>query len=250
MVDYTASGNKFCTHFVFNTMKLFEYNWLSSKWVDFEYKKFTLLAYLQHVDSKYSQSKVYPYLQLLKSQLDDLLLIRRNFENFDPNAVQKMLYGDDYRRCADSDEMEIIRSVVDFALPRLENSIGNGLEIEDLVRNSVRFEPVGVIPVERREGYLIFNTAKLNRIYRYELRRIEPGADDEIHSAQLKTWFIESQSCSPFGAYTDIKYNMIKRDPSLPNPATYVVASSLSVPYTETLVPIGRKLLYDRIIAR
>lgn len=231
-------------------MKLFEYNWLSSKWVDFEYKKFTLLAYLQHVGDKYNQSKVYPYLQLLKGQLDDLLLMRQTFENFDPNAVQKMLYGENYKSYADSGEIEIIRSVVDFALPRIRNSIDQGLEIEDLVRNTVRFEPVGVMPVEKREGYLIFNTERLHRIYRYELRRIEPGADDEIHSARLKTWFVESQSSSLFATYADIKYNIIKRDPSLPNPATYVVTSSLALPFTETLVPIGRKLLYDQIIAR
>lgn len=228
-------------------MKLFEYNWLSSKWVDFEYKKFTLLAYLQHVNKKYSESKVYPYLHLLKRQLDDLLLMRRSFESLDPGLIQQLLYGDDFRPHVHSEEIEIIRSVVDFAMPRLRGAIGEGLEIEDLVLNSVVFEPVGVIPVEKREGYLIFNTVKRNRIYRYELRRIEPGCDDEIHSARLKTWFIESQACSPFSAYTDIKYNMIKRDPSLPNPATYAVSSSLTLPYTETLVPIGRKLLYANI---
>lgn len=231
-------------------MKLFEYNWLSSKWVDFEYKKFTLLAYLQHVEKKYSQSKVYPYLQVLKSQFDDLLLMRRSFECFDPNLAQKMLYGEGYRQCADSGEMEIIRSVVEFAMPKLENAIGDGLEIEDLVRNSVRFGPVGVIPVEKREGFLICNCQNNNRIYRYELRRIEPGADDEIHSAQLKTWFIKSESYSPFVTYASMKYDMIKRNPWLPNPATYVVTSSFALPFTETLVPIGRKLLYDQIIAR
>ena len=41
-------------------MKNLSENWITEGWVDFEYKKYVLLAYLQHVESQVKEGKLYP----------------------------------------------------------------------------------------------------------------------------------------------------------------------------------------------
>ena len=36
-------------------------NWFSDGWIDYEYKKYELLSYLQKIDKLFNQTKLYPY---------------------------------------------------------------------------------------------------------------------------------------------------------------------------------------------
>jgi|SRR5690554_1217326 len=229
-------------------MKLFENNWLASKWVDFEYKKYTLLSYLQQVEAKYKEQKVYPYLLMLRHQADDLLMLKNTLQSFQPTELQQMLFGDEPDLNFQSEEIENLLKVAEFSLPRIEESLEEGASIEDFVMKSINFQAVGVLPTDKREGYLIFRTGESSRIYQYQLRRITPGSDNEIHSTRLKTWLLESSSTEQFTTLTDIKYRLIKTQKELPNPATYAIECDMDFPYPETLVPVGRKLLYNSIL--
>jgi hypothetical protein len=40
-------------------------NWLTEKYIDFEYKKYVLLAWLQEVNNNFQDQKLYPFLAQL-----------------------------------------------------------------------------------------------------------------------------------------------------------------------------------------
>lgn len=229
-------------------MKIFEKNWLASKWVDFEYKKYTLLSYLQQVEAKYKERKVYPYLLMLKQQIDDLEHLRRAMHAHQPSKLEIMLYGEDANQHPHSEEIENLMKIMEFSLPHIEQCLEAGESLEDFVLRSIEFNPVGVLPVDKREGFLIFRQGESSRIYQYQLRRITPGTDNSIHSTHLKTWFLQTRNTSQYTTLSDLKYSLIKSQKELPNPATYAIECNYDFPYPETLVPVGRKLLYQSIV--
>jgi len=55
-------------------------NWLTEGHIDFEYKKYLLLAYLQQVDANFQKVKLYPDLQDLVHHFHNLLGYKRQVE--------------------------------------------------------------------------------------------------------------------------------------------------------------------------
>lgn len=221
-------------------MNLFEQNWISSACLDLEYKQYLFLAYLQKVEQKFKQSKVYPYLSVIRAEHKNLILLKENIEFYSTQHQNQT--NDEPIQLVN--EIDTLIKISDFALPRLNESILAGEEIEQLVLNELEFQAVGILPVIRNEGYLIFRHDALARIYRFQLRKITPFKDSDTHRHHLKTWFVKQSITSKYRNSEDLKYELIKAHKDLPNPATYSINSNLQLPYTETLVPIGRKLLY------
>lgn len=230
-------------------MSMFKNNWLSSHWVDFEYKKYTLLGYLQQVEAKYRQQKVYPYLTILQDELRDISLLNEMLDKQRKSDAQAAILDEDFANQTPEGVLEELYRITCFAKPKIEACLNDGKELEAIVSDTLEFLPVGLLPVQKQEGYLIFQHEEQLRIYQYQLRLVTPGKDNDIHSTHLKTWLIDTQIRSRFSALSDLKHNLIKSNRDLPNPATFAVVSSLRLPYPETLVPIGRKWLYNQIAA-
>lgn len=227
-------------------MNLFEHNWMTSKWVDFEFKKYTLLDYLQKVAGKFREQRVYPYLAVLRKEHQSLLNLKEATQGHTPNDLQRMLYGETTEP-AISEEMRTVQQLVRFALPRMNETLAQGDELIEKVKTIIRFESVGLLPCNRREGYVIFRHQSRARTYRYALRNVAPGSDNEIHTSHLKTWFLSEDVTSAFRPAADIKYELLRTHRDLPNPAVFEVNYSLSLPYPETLVPVCRTMLYEAI---
>lgn len=230
-------------------MAMFKNNWLSSHWVDFEYKKYTLLGYLKQIEDKYRQQKVYPYLTMLQDELDDISLLSKTLDQHRQPDLPTEAIDEAQANKAGEDVLEELYKITQFAQPKIASCLNAGKELEAAVSDTLLFLPVGLLPVQKQEGYLIFQHRERLRIYQYQLRLVTPGKDNDIHSNHLKTWLIDTQVRSRFSVLSDLKHNLIKANRDLPNPATFAVVSSLSLPYPETLVPIGRKWLYDQIAA-
>lgn len=227
-------------------MNLFEHNWMTSKWVDFEFKKYTLLGYLQKVSGKFREQRVYPYLSVLRNEYQLLLSLKEATKSHLPNDLQRMLSGESLDQTI-SEEMKTVHQLVRFALPRMNETLAQGDELIEKVKTVIRFEPVGLLPCNRREGYVIFRHQSLARTYRYALRNVAPGNDNEIHTSHLKTWFLREDVTSAFRPAADIKYELLRTHRDLPNPAVFEVSYNLSLPYPETLVPVCRTMLYEAI---
>ena len=57
-------------------MKHLSPNWITEGWIDFEYKKYLLLDYLQDVNRQFDRKKLYPTLSEIISHFQNLLELK------------------------------------------------------------------------------------------------------------------------------------------------------------------------------
>jgi hypothetical protein len=65
----------------------------------------------------------------------------------------------------------------------------------------------------------------------------------------MRTDFVDKWCRSFSTTYEQIKGDLIKKKTDLPNPAVYVMETSLSFPMEETLLPIAKRCLVKYIAA-
>src|SRR6188768_2479307 len=113
-------------------MKTLSETWFAEGYIDFELKRYTLLAYLQEV-KKYLQEK-------FPKQLTDI-----NLEQLE------VLYE---RMISDDELMEELENIINYSAKKMKLAITNGTEIYESVEVSLKIAPVGLIPLETNEGYM------------------------------------------------------------------------------------------------
>jgi len=193
---------------------------------DEEYQRYRLLAYLQKVRTAFFAQRLYPPLSDLIESYEELLAIAQAQQTAAPFEVPD----------------DILYRLIQFAIPRLEESIHDGREIYDLIEKQLQVEVVGLIPLYKAEGYIFLRRGgeKVIRAYRYEIRPIH---DKEgfmgIHLEPVQE-FGFSILATPF---TVLRERLLKAHKDLPAPLTLVVESPLQVPLQETLLPIVKRNL-------
>src|SRR3990167_7067229 len=63
-------------------------DWLIEKHIDFEYKKYILLAYLQKVEEYFAGMKLYPHLRDIIQHYKNLITLKENTETLFGNFPQ------------------------------------------------------------------------------------------------------------------------------------------------------------------
>jgi hypothetical protein len=233
-------------------MKLNE-DWLTNGLVDFEYKKFLLLAYLKEINENFSEKRLYPFLSELVFHYNNLLRIKENkallYENF-PKQVSKADFEKlklTYQRIIQDDEMMlVIEDVIHYSLPRIKYGLDMGAEIYEEIARHIVIEPIGIAPLFKKEGYIFiceFNNAEI-QIFRYQVATLNT-AEDSFHS--ISTEFVEKQQRNIVNTLERIKMELVQRYRSMPNPATFAAISKLRCPLVETLLPITKRLLIQHL---
>ncbi|MEQ6119999.1 hypothetical protein [Reichenbachiella sp. MALMAid0571] len=222
--------------------------WLTDNLIDFEYKKYILLAYLQNVENKFKSNELYP-------QLSDLILHYNNLNNLKNNKelmfeqFPKQLTGLDiqklkltYKQIIQDDElMHEISEIINFSMPQMEKTINDGQEIYELVEQHIELDTVGLIPLYNKEGYILLSqdSKKELLIYRYTISLFQ---HHEEQFRSINTTYISSEIKSISNTLQSIKLGLVKRFKELPNPATYLITSKMCVPVEETLLPVAKRL--------
>ena len=62
-------------------METLSKNWITENHIDFEYKKYVLLAYLQNVSDNFSDHRLYPFLSDLVEHYRSLKILKDNKKN-------------------------------------------------------------------------------------------------------------------------------------------------------------------------
>lgn len=230
-------------------MKKLDANWVTAGLLDFEYKKYILLAYLKQVEQAFDKGKLYPFMADLVFHYNNLLTLKQNKEilhNEMPKSISQLDFEKlkvVYERIVLDDEvMEEIFAVVQYALPRIKHLLGEGKELYELVEHSMEFEPVGLVPLYKKEGYL-FLTADFNRevlIFRYTISALQ-RMDEQYMAINMQ--YLKRENTSITNTLPQMKLNMLKQFTDLPNPATYMLYSKLQFPLQATLLPIAKRLL-------
>jgi hypothetical protein len=230
-------------------MKHLSETWFAEGYIDFELKKYTLLAYLQEINKAFNESRLYPQLSDLIFHYNNLVAFREN-KKYLQDHFPKKLTGVQleklqllYEQMIEDDELMLeLEDIINYSADEMKTTISNGAEIYEFVEGNLSITPVGIIPLDINEGYFFLRAgnSKATRIYHYRLSIFEKH-DEKFRS--MKTAFVDMLQRSMVYTYENIKYELIKNRSDLPNPAVYSIETELSFPVEETLLPIAKRSL-------
>lgn len=111
--------------------KILPITWFIETPIDFEYKQFILLAYLQKVELSFMEKKLSPNLLHLEKLVDELIAFQSSYDmikkEFDKN---RYVYFDNVKLEGEKDETigEVIE-IVNFSIPQIEPRLKMGYKI-------------------------------------------------------------------------------------------------------------------------
>lgn len=230
-------------------MKTLSQTWFADGYIDFELKKYVLLAYLQEIMKCFSENRLYPQLADLIFHYNNLVAFREN-KKYLQEQFPKRLTGLQlqqlhvlYENMIEDDEMmEELVQIINFSASKMQSAIKSGTEIYEFVEGNLNISPIGIMPLENKEGYFMILRTKSNTISTYQYRMSIFEKHDEKyrsivtdHVADYKKSFVTNPQT--------IKSELIKERNFMPNPAVYTVETPLEFPLEETLLPIVKRSL-------
>ena len=228
-------------------------DWLTQGLIDFEYKKYVLLGYLQNVKNSFGRVELYPFLADLVFHYRNLMAVKENKtlirESF-PKEISLEEFKKlelSYRQMIEDDSiMSELESIIEFAIPKIKDSLNEGTTIYEYVESQCEISPVGVTPLYANEGYLFVTQPpqKETNVYRYQVSIFE---DSQEQLRSLNTQFVENIERKPFHTYENLKLDLIRKYKDMPNPAAFLVMSKMKFPFTETLMPVAKRLFVKHI---
>lgn len=235
-------------------MKTLSDHWLTEGLVDFEYKKYVLLAWLKEVEREFGAVRVFPSLSDLVHHYRNLEAFRdgkRTIQEQFPKEITSADLGTlslEYRSLvADNDQMRELEDIVDFSLPQIRRYLDDGQAICRTVEEQLSITPIGLLPLRREEGYMLLHFPRRSDVdvYGYRLSTLE--APDGNYRA-LSLQHIDRVTHSITQTFEQIKINLIKKHTHLANPATYLVESRVQAPMQETLLPLTKRMLVRYVL--
>jgi hypothetical protein len=224
-------------------------NWLTEGLIDFEYKKYLLLAYLQQAGKHFDEKRLYPKLSELMEHYNNLRVFRHSkatvAKEF-PKEISRLDFEKlkvEYQELFEDDELiRELESIAEFAIPQIENKLGLGKELYEEVEDKLEVFPVGIIPLRNDEGYFFLSDylKKLVNVYYYQISIFE-NMQEKFRGINVK--FLYNYTTSISLTYERVKYRLIEEHAHLPNPATYAVEFKESFPFSETMLPIAKRSL-------
>ncbi len=236
-------------------MKTLSETWFAEGRIDFELKKYTLLAYLQEVTGHFNENKLYPQLADIIFHYNNIVAFRENKKYLQEHFPKKMtgiqmeklqlLYE---QMIGDDELMQELEDIIQYSAGKMKGAIQNGTGIYEFVEDKLDIAPVGLIPLDTHEGYFFLSSGneRSTGVYHYRLSIFEKH-DEKYRS--IRTLFIDNWKRSISGTYEHIKSELINRWKDLPNPAVYSIETSLRFPVDETILPIAKRRLVKFISA-
>ena len=234
-------------------MKTLSKNWMTEGLIDFEYKKYQLLAYLQETEKQFKAVRLYPHLgELIEHHrnLNEFKSGKKSISDFFPKALshvdlkQVKLHYKDLEK--EDQVLQEVNQIADFALPSIEKKIVEGRNIYDDVEDQVEFEPVGIQPIYNREGFVFLTREKDSDVYAYRYKSsLLQLAGEKFRSISL--WLLGVFQKTLVKTLEMLKLELIREVKELPNPATWRMHSHQAFPIDETLIPISKRLLLQKV---
>ena len=234
-------------------MKTLSETWFAEGFIDFELKKYTLLAYLQQINAYFTENKLYPQLADVIFHYNNLVAFREN-KKYLQEQFPKKLTGIQleklqnlYEQLIEDDElMQQLEEIIHFSADAMKTTISSGAEIYEFVEDKMTITPVGIVPIDIQEGYFFLSAGQTRSTYIYQYRLSFFEKHDEKYRS-IKTSYVDIMQRSMVNTYEALKSELIKNRSALPNPAVYSIETTLSFPVEETLLPIAKRSLVKLI---
>lgn len=223
---------------------------------DSELSQYLLLATLKNYLEQFHKNKLYPPFGELVELNQNLNTLRSKKNDFAGKLPEKLVGFDfdkkqlvyEKQRLTDND-MDKVFEFIEWALPKIKEGLDEGKAIYDFVDDNIKIEEIGILPLYKDEGYFLIPDLKRNlfQVFRFELSII---TSSEVPLRSLKTNFLETfESEINELAIDNIKLELIKKYPELPNPAAYNIVINIDFPFDETVLPIAKRKLMRQLAA-
>lgn len=228
-------------------------NWITEKLIDFEYKKYILLAYLKEVSNSFEANRLYPHLAELIGHYKQLIAFRdrkNSIADSFPQRVQQVDFENfkiKYEKMIEDDAvMAEIENIVNYSIPQFQRYLSEGKKIYDFIEENLHIYPIGVIPLYPEQGYMFIKDASdaSTRVYEYQITIFE---HPDTRYREIHTQYVKSYSRSFVNTFEAIKTDMIRENTKLPNPAAFAFETEMVIPIDETLLPIAKRMLVKRV---
>src|SRR5678809_1558978 len=141
-------------------MKSLSDTWFAEGYIDFELKKYTLLAYLKEINKYFHESKLYPQLSDIIFHFNNLVAFREN-KKFLQEHFPKKLTGIQLEKLQllyeqmieDTELMKELEEIINYSTSTIKRTIRNGTEIYEFIEHKLNITPVGLVPLVTNEGY-------------------------------------------------------------------------------------------------
>jgi hypothetical protein len=230
-------------------MERLKLSWLTEGLMDFEYKRYILLAYLKGVRNRFDRNELYPFLSELITHYQNLVKIKENKEIL-IEKFPKTLTKADFKKLKlsyelvvkDDEMMQLLEEMIEYSMPLIDGAIKDGKELFDFVRDNIELGRVGLTPLYKNEGYLFINqeASKDVTIYRYGMNYFSNFGENY---QGISTTFITEDVKGISRTYEAIKLDLVRHFKDLPNPNTFIVESRIRFPLPQTLLPVVKRLL-------
>jgi len=223
-------------------------NWLTEKHIDFEYKKYLLLAYLQDVGKNFNATKLYPWLAELIGHYKSAIEVKKNKQNLKKHFPHRFSGINDkgqltFENMVSDDElMQELENIIEFAIPQFQHHMDEGKSIYDIVEEHLYLQPVGIIPLNPEFGYMFLKGGKTasTNVYEYQVTFFE-NATEKFKA--IHTHFVKAFAKSLSTTFQSIKNDLLRDNKHLPNPAAYSIETEMTLPLEETFLPIAKRML-------
>ncbi|QIP15338.1 hypothetical protein G8759_23280 [Spirosoma aureum] len=234
-------------------MKKLQSDWFTQNWLDAEYQKYVLMAYLQAVRQNFTENKLYPDLPDLRNHYEAGVRFSRGKGTLNaafPKRAERVTGPPpriEYKSEVTDDEfMAELDTIMNFALPRFQSMLTEGQQRWADIARSVTLAPVGLLPLRPEEGYLLIQATSQaeTQVYYFCLTLY---SEQEPGGRLVRLQFLEAVRKSLVNTVENIKLDLIRRHRHMPNPATFMLESQAAYPVEETLLPIAQQLLVKAV---
>src|SRR5687768_16372462 len=129
-------------------MKTLSETWFAEGYIDFELKKYTLLAYLKQINTYFNENKLYPQLADVIFHYNNLVAFREN-KKYLQEQFPKKLTGVQLEKLQnlyeqmieDDDLMQQLEEIIHFSAGAMKTTISSGAEIYEFVEETMTITP-------------------------------------------------------------------------------------------------------------
>ena len=115
-------------------------------------------------------------------------------------------------------------------------------KIYDFIESKLNIYPIGIVPLHTDAGYLLLKNGDKNETVVFEYQITIFDQPTERYRA-IGVQYVNSFEKTLRNTYENIKSDLLRYNKNLPNPATYVIESELTLPFEDTLLPLAKRTL-------
>lgn len=211
---------------------------------DAESARYRVLAGLQRARRAFTQFRVEPALARLSALQNDLRALLGGADRVDQSGPAVGVDWEAGRLVRAAPPAPLALDLARWALPRLEDAVGEGRALYAFAQEHAALDPVGLVPPYRSEGFLLVEDGgRPVRALRYRLSALT-GADGRARGLQMEPVPVALDPLAPAPTW---KAALAAAAPDLASPATFRLHADVALPVEETLVPVARAKLVSLV---